>query len=145
MSEAVTIVVQINARWRVIELSDCAAWRRKAWMVQDLADDGAWHNKSAVRSAEMLREMVKAWAGPIDADAVAVLAALPARIDHRRPPETGAQDGVIHRNRALKTPAVEKTIGHDGNAAPPQATMAAKFLSWRAQKEEKGDAIRDRP
>ena len=110
MSAAVDIVVQINSAWRVVLTHDQAAYRRKAWLVQKQLADGAWCTEAVVRSVPMLREMVQAWAGAVDADAVPILAALPPRVDIGQEPETEtvSKTGVVYRNRILKTPAAPK-------------------------------------
>lgn len=75
-------VAQINADWRVVVVSDRNAWKRPAWMIEHLVD-GVWHGRAAVRAAGMLRDMVQAYAGRVDAGAAEILAALPERVDQK--------------------------------------------------------------
>lgn len=55
--------------------------RSRAWSLQQRANDGAWRGRFMVRSAEMLRALIAAKCGPIDADVAKILAALPPRVD----------------------------------------------------------------
>jgi hypothetical protein len=77
-----SLVVQVNARWCVVVVSDRVAWRRRAWMLQQLVDD-AWQDRAAVRTSETLRGLVKAHAGRVNAGVPAILAELPERADLR--------------------------------------------------------------
>jgi hypothetical protein len=76
------LVAQLNERWRIVIVSDRAAWRRPAWMLQQLIDD-AWQDHTAVRASGMLRDLVRAYAGRVDASAAEILDALPKRVDLR--------------------------------------------------------------
>ena len=90
MTSSSNLVAQLNQRWRVVIVSDRVAWRRRAWLLQQLVDD-AWHDRAAIRTSETLRALVQAQAGRVDADADAILAALPERVDLR-----------VRRSTALK-------------------------------------------
>jgi hypothetical protein len=81
-----SLIAQINADWRVVLVHDQNAWRRPAWMIQRRMDDGAWHDQAAVRASGMLREIVGARVGHIDADTAKILEALPERVDVRLRP-----------------------------------------------------------
>jgi hypothetical protein len=78
------LVAQLNANWRVVIVSDRNAWLRPAWMIQHRLDD-AWRDQAAVRASGMLRGLVKAYAGPVDAAAAKILDALQDRVDLRVP------------------------------------------------------------
>jgi len=82
MTSSESLAVQVNARWRVVVVSDRVAWRRRAWLLQHMVDD-AWRDRAAIRTAEALRALVKAHAGRVNAGVPAILAALPARVDIR--------------------------------------------------------------
>jgi hypothetical protein len=101
MSE-IDIVVQVSARWRVVVVSDRDAWRRPAWMLQHMVDD-VWHDKAAVRTSEMLRDLVQAHAGHVGA-AEAILAALPARVDHR------GGSAATHEPRGAREPHTKENV-----------------------------------
>jgi hypothetical protein len=66
MTSSSNLVAQLNQRWRVVIVSD-----------------DAWHDRAAIRTSETLRALVQAQAGRVDADAAAILAALPERVDLR--------------------------------------------------------------
>jgi hypothetical protein len=77
-----SLVAQLNERWRVVLVSDQNTWRRPAWMIQRMVD-GAWRDQAAVRASGMLRDIVRAKVGRVDATAVKILDALPERVDVR--------------------------------------------------------------
>lgn len=73
----VGVVARLNARWRVIECKD-----KIQWIVQVAKRTGhgaQWRGASFLRSREGLLRAVRDLAGPVDADALAILQALPAR------------------------------------------------------------------
>jgi hypothetical protein len=84
MSEAVDIVAQLNASWRIIVALDQVTWRRRSWVLQQLVED-VWCDRAAARTGETLRSIALARAGSVDADAAAILDALPPRVDLRSP------------------------------------------------------------
>jgi hypothetical protein len=76
------LVAQLNSEWRAVILSNSDAWRRPTWMLQHCVDD-AWRDHAAVRASGMLRGLVQAYVGRVDADAAKILDALPERVDLR--------------------------------------------------------------
>jgi hypothetical protein len=153
MSESV-LIAQLNASWRVVLVSGPNPFGRRAcWVLQNLVD-GAWCDRHAVRSAELLRWLVKA-AGPIDEAAAVALDNLPARSDigGPRPDPAIARKAAVARaaeRRAAARAAVaarkaeeraaaaaaEKARAAAAAAGTRRARTAAAFLSWRSQKEE---------
>lgn len=84
-------LIALNASWRIVVVPPGAGRRSRAWSLQHLAPDGAWQGKGLARTSEALRGLLKAYAGPVDPLAAAILAALPARSDippRRREPRT---------------------------------------------------------
>jgi hypothetical protein len=113
-SNPVHLVAQLNDAWRVVIVSDRNAWRRPAWMLQLLVD-GAWHDQAAVRASGMLRDIVRARVGRIDASAAKILDALPERVDLRvRESTIAAAPGILasrsRRQPFLHTPALDQKI-----------------------------------
>jgi hypothetical protein len=138
------LIAQLNASWRVV-LVDRKTLRR-AWLLQHMVD-GAWCDKAVVRSSEMLRWLVQAHAGPVDADAAAILTELPARVDLRvrgsstikRAP--GKRARAAEMRAAVAARAAEKRVRIAAGAGTRRAAAAAAaFLTWRAENATKGEA-----
>jgi hypothetical protein len=68
------IAVQLNPSWRIVV---AVPNRCRSWALERL-DGDVWKFQTSA-SGEMLRRLVPAWCGPIDADAAAILAQLPRR------------------------------------------------------------------
>jgi hypothetical protein len=66
------LVAQLNASWRVIIDDD-----GKQWILQRLHENG-WRARSYCRTRYALENCVRLYAGEIDPEAVAILAALPS-------------------------------------------------------------------
>jgi hypothetical protein len=160
MSESV-LIAQLNASWRVVLVEGPNPFGRRAcWLLQKL-DDGAWGNNSVVRSADLLRWLVKG-AGEIDPAAATVLAELPARCDVRlrtaaemeaegaekraaavaRAAERrkAARAAVAARLAAERAAAVARAAAEKARVNPApgtkRAAVATAFMQWRAQKQE---------
>lgn len=155
MSEAVELIAQINASWRVVVVCG-GKWGPRAWLVEHLID-GAWRGHiAATRSPAMLREMVQAWAGHIEADAAAILAALPARAHTRygasvvkgkraQAAETRAAAAAALKRVRVEAPAAAETPAAEARPVPASpattrkrsaaGTTAAAFLRWREQNQ----------
>jgi len=73
----VGVVARLNARWRVIECKDSIQWILQ-FATRRHVQTG-WQGRSFLRSREGLLRAVRDLAGPIDADALAILQVLPAR------------------------------------------------------------------
>jgi hypothetical protein len=108
------LVAQLNGNWRVVIVSDKNAWRRPAWMLQRLVDD-TWRDHAAVRASGMLRDLVKAHVGRVDADAAKILAALPERVDLR-----------VRESAIAAAPSIP-----DSRSRRPVSEAATKFLTWK--------------
>lgn len=76
-NDYVGVVARLNTRWRVIECKDRIQWILQA--AKRRRDGSVWESRSFLRSREGLLRAVRDLAGPVDADALAILHALPAR------------------------------------------------------------------
>jgi hypothetical protein len=100
MSENVELVAQINAGWRIIVVPRDGRTQR-SWEIQYLRSDG-WHGRARTCAASMLAQFVLGWAGPVDVDAAATIAALPARsnVGGPRMPRAGKRQLAADRKAA---------------------------------------------
>jgi hypothetical protein len=133
MSETVTLIAQINAGWRVLRVAGRPGWGRPAWSLQRMADGGEWQGVAVVRASHMLREMVRAWAGAVDAETAGILNALPQRCDIREPgsppkPKPKKKRVAVRRRRSVRT-----------NISPPAAAI---IRPWSPEKRAAAAAAR---
>jgi hypothetical protein len=126
MSEAVDTAIEINATLRVVVVCGGKWGKTRGWLLQRMVD-GAWCDDAIIRSAEMLRWLVQG----VDADAAAILTALPARCDFR----TAAERVQKRKRPATKRAAVARPARPAG-AGTNRAAAAAAFLTWRAEQKE---------
>jgi hypothetical protein len=140
MSETVTLVAQLSAGWRVLLVANRPGWGRPTWLLQNMVD-GAWCDVALTRASGMLREIVLAKAGTVDAETAAILRDLPTRCDIREP---GSPPKPKRKKRAAEAkapvnpptpePAVRRMKRDAGGAK--RAAVVAAFMQWRSQKEE---------
>jgi hypothetical protein len=145
MTESVDIVAHLDAGRRVVLVSGRKDWGRPAWLIQTMVG-GAWHDGGVTRSSDMLRWL----AGPVDADAAAILAALPARVDLRvrgssmikRAPGKRARAAELRAAVAVRAAEKRVRIAAPGAGTNRAAAAAAAFLTWRAGQKENASEVR---
>ncbi|MCP1844500.1 hypothetical protein ACVIHI_002578 [Bradyrhizobium sp. USDA 4524] len=117
------LVAQLNANWRVMLLHDEGAWRCAAWSIEQLSDDGAWRGRYAVRTHQMLLDVVQYRCGTVDPAAAAILATLPAysyrRVDGEPPPRHKLRKAITSQEMERKP--VASVISEE----------AKRFVDWR--------------
>ena len=88
------IVAFLNSDWRVVECRDQLQWvlQRRGSPKTSRRDD--WRGRAHCRTAEALRRCTREHAGIIDPAALAVLFALPERIDATSSTATTSKAGV---------------------------------------------------
>jgi hypothetical protein len=114
--ETVTLIVQIGEIFRVLRIADRPGWGAPSWSIQRKVD-GAWRGEAMFRVSASVREYLGARVA-IDADAAAILEALPKRCDR----DTGFDYGFRPKPPPPKRPRKTGT---------KRAALASKFLQWR--------------
>ena len=80
-----SLVAQLNPRWRVVAPDDGTRW------ILEQLHDGEWHEYSRARLRYTLECCIGAFAGAIDPQALATIAALPATLPKRKRSQAAAE------------------------------------------------------
>jgi hypothetical protein len=135
VTESVTLICTIGENWRVSRIADRPGWGAPRWLIERKVDSD-WRGEATFRVAASLREYLQYNCGPIDPEAAAILAPLPARCDRdpQFPPPPRYQ---TKRPRKPREPAVV--------AGSNRAALASQFTSWRDAQAASRPVVRSQP
>ena len=131
---ATTVVVRLNAKWRIVECRQHIQWilqRRKS-----ASDGGGWSARSFCRTSEALRRVAAEHAGAIDPEAQEALDRLPEWIeDVDQPVRHELVDELDHPREGPPSPTGARTRTPTrapptpGSPGPPSAPSGSRSTS----------------
>jgi hypothetical protein len=124
-----TLVAQLNPTWRIVRVEGPRWGMGAAWLIENVTDPRAG---AVIRMAHIVREFVLYKCGDIDADAAAILAALPKRCDrypaYANPPPEKKRRPAVTATMPVKPVAMPAPIATTPAPKPVAAHPPAQHL-----------------